>query len=67
MTLPCSHCQTNGVPTLEAVPLHGETIRTGFHIKASCAACGRYIKFVPQTPEVLHLIDEQNKAKKTLI
>lgn len=67
MFMDCPYCSSNGVPLLEAVPLQGQTVKTGFHIKASCGECGRYLKFMSQTPEVLEQLDRQNEFKKKLL
>ena len=51
MTLTCHHC---GV--IEEPDLGWQVFGNGTtHLRAECRACGRYIKYVPQTPENLSL------------
>lgn len=42
--LVCKRCGVLAVPHVEEIPL----ARGGYHLKASCASCGGYIKFLPQ-------------------
>lgn len=62
----CQHCWVAQVPILEVVPFQGSTIKTGHAVKATCAECGRYMKFLAQTPEVLAELDRQ-EAKRRLL
>ncbi len=42
MDISCSHCNSSEIRT-QRVPLPNG----GFHVKATCAPCGRFIKFLP--------------------
>lgn len=43
--LACNQCGVIGEPHTEQIPLAAG----GFHLKASCADCGAYIKFLPHS------------------
>ncbi len=44
----CHHCNRDKI-RLERMPI----ARGGYHLRASCALCGRFIKFVPHQGTVL--------------
>jgi len=54
--LRCPDCGSLDVPALRW---------SGQHVKASCRWCGTYIKFVPQTPEVLQALEDQPPSVPT--
>jgi hypothetical protein len=49
MLSPCHRCGATGAPRLEWRP----TGRGRAHLGAYCGACGAWLKWVPQTTEVL--------------
>ncbi len=56
-TPPCPRCGGHDIKT-ERVPLSNG----GHHIKASCAVCGRFIKFLPHASAVFHFGKHKGKA-----
>jgi formate dehydrogenase maturation protein FdhE len=61
LPLKCKKCGTEAVPMLEAVQYQLEkTKEWKMHVKATCPTCDAYIKFLPQSQDVLEELDRQN-------
>jgi hypothetical protein len=46
----CRHCKSNA-----PVRLRSQECSDGrFHIRADCGACGKWLRFIPQTPKVMN-------------
>ena len=52
--LPCPHCDLSVAPVLSM---------SGPHLRADCARCGLYLKFVPRTQAWLELFAQQEQNR----
>ncbi len=57
LDISCSHCNSSEIRT-ERIPLPNG----GCHIKATCVACGRFIKFLPHDSLRLHFGKHKGKT-----
>jgi len=59
LALVCRRCGLETFPRVEWQEFAGGKR----HLRASCAACGGYIKFLPQTPENVALVVTRGAAE----
>lgn len=56
---PCFNCEsTDRAYAIKIIPYNQEFIKYIPQIKESCGNCGRYIRFAPQTPELIGKFNE---------
>lgn len=63
----CFDCGgTSRIFTLKIIPYGRFSIKYIPQIKESCGNCGRYVRFAPQTPELIGKFNELLKEVKVL-